>query len=171
MQFDKWSRQGVYKLDYPILGYKKVHCRKISGGKWKNALATVRVDRDSTLVVPATFYRDTEGLIRTKEVIVEQIEDLEGNTISDDFVCESSTFPGPHTPVYFDENGVMCGLGAYTFEEQSGYNHNVLCGPNYKYRVGGTVKSESLNEDSAVVSGYGFFFYATKEQAEKSHEY
>lgn len=171
MQFNKWSHQGVYKLDYPIVGYKKIHCRKISDRNWKNALLTLRVERGTTLVVPATFYRNSEGLIRTKEVTVDKIEDSEGNTISDDYICESSTFPGPHTPVYFDGNGIMYGLGGYSFEEQAGYIDNVLNGPKYNYRVGDIIKSKKLDENSDVVSGYGFFFYATKEQAEKSHEY
>ncbi|AGF84886.1 hypothetical protein QJ854_gp896 [Moumouvirus goulette] len=171
MEFDKWDRQGVYKLDKPILGYKKIHCRKIEDNNWKNALAIVRVERGSTVVVPVTFYRDSEGLIRTKEIIVEKIEDFSGNIISDDYVCESSTFPGPHTPVHFDSNGIMCGFGPYSFDEQTGYIDNVLLGPKYNYRVGEIIRSKYFIKNSNVVSGDGFFFYATKEQAKKSHEY
>ncbi|AGC02364.1 hypothetical protein H012_gp085 [Acanthamoeba polyphaga moumouvirus] len=171
MEFDKWDWQGVYKLDKPILGYKKIHCRKVKDDKWKNALAIVRVERGSTVVVPVTFYKNSKGLMKTKKVTVEKIEDFDGNTISDDHICESSTFPGPHTPVHFDSNGIMYGLGSNTHEEQSGYIDKVLLGPKYNYRVGGILKSASLNKNSNIVSGEGFFFYATRKQAKKSHEY
>ncbi|AGD93073.1 hypothetical protein LBA_01155 [Megavirus lba] len=168
MQFD-FKNGGVYKLDKDLRGYKKVYCSYV--GIWnrdfKKAIMTLRIPKGQTVVIPDIKNKhstlddtDVDGIMKTDEVYVEKIEDLDNNTIGDHFECTSSKSNGPQYPLKYDSNGVVIGHDYIT--EYNRYEYVYALGKKYQARL-------DLNHNN--ITGSGYFLYSTKEQAKKSAEY
>ncbi|AGF84831.1 hypothetical protein QJ854_gp951 [Moumouvirus goulette] len=171
MQFD-FKNGGVYKLDKDLRGYKKVYCSPIDSSSYdfKQAILTLRIAANTTVVVPSNDHgygwlneTDVDGIMKTDKVYVEKIEDLAGDTIGDDFKCRSSKINGPQNQSVLDSNGLIIGGDVFPIYSGSKYNY-------YNYKLNKKYQAHlSLNHDN--ITGSGYFFYSTKEQAKKSAEY
>ncbi|QTF48994.1 hypothetical protein qu_99 [Acanthamoeba polyphaga mimivirus] len=168
---------GVYHLNRDKIVYKAVYCRKnvLTGKKseWFKSVATLRIKKDTTIVVPQTLSSRHTGLMRTDEAQVESVEDLNEVEIdTDEYECKSSGIKGPHIPIGFDENGIMYGLGIYSADEQIALHKLQRETPNYSYRTGAIIKSvKSLDKRPGVYDSEGIYCYEQKIQAKESEEY
>ncbi|AKI79831.1 hypothetical protein QJ850_gp868 [Acanthamoeba polyphaga mimivirus] len=168
---------GVYHLNSDKIAYKAVYCRKINSTdknhKWFKSVATLRIKKDTTIVVPQTWSSRHNGLMRTGEAHVEAIEDLDEMEINtNEYECISSGIKGPHVKIGYDENGIMYGLGIYSADEQIALYKLQRETPNYSYRIGEIIKSiRPLDKRPGVYDGEGIFCYEQKSQAKESEEY
>ncbi|BCS82497.1 hypothetical protein QLL95_gp0008 [Cotonvirus japonicus] len=92
-QFNKnirFPEGSVKQTTFSTKAYKKIRCCSRKNGLCRKGIATLTIPAGSTVVRA----NDSDGKLRTDQVYVEKLEDLDGNFIDDSFECTGPFRPG-----------------------------------------------------------------------------